>query len=92
MLIKGGDLDNRIKTLFDALRLPKSLEEVNGEVQDEPIFCLFEDDRLISEFRIVADHLLLLPKETEANPNDVFLVIDVTLHAFAGSRYQYPFA
>lgn len=92
MLVKGGDLDNRIKTLFDALRLPKSLDEMNGEIQDEPIYCLFEDDRLISEFRIVADHLLLLPRETEANPNDVFLVVDVKLEVRAGSRWQYAFA
>jgi hypothetical protein len=92
MIIEGGDLDNRIKTLFDALRLPSNLAEAGGEeakVMDEPVFCLMEDDRLISEVRIVTDHLLMLPHSQQLGANDVFLVISVTLNSPPGSQYKF---
>ena len=48
-IYQGGDMDNRLKTLFDALSVP-SHEQICAEhtPEDEPIFCLLEDDRLIS--------------------------------------------
>ena len=95
MIIKGGDLDNRMKTLFDALRLPSNLSEAGGEKGkegDEPIYCLLEDDRVISEVRIVTDHLLLLPHSKEFHANDVFLVIDVKLTIGPDSKYGWVFA
>jgi hypothetical protein len=51
----GGDIDNRLKVLFDALRKPKHPEEVAGFVAEEgenPFFCLLEDDVLINDVRI----------------------------------------
>ena len=59
---QGGDLDNRVKTLLDALRMPKVKDEIpnddapaDGEV---PFYCLLEDDNLISGITIVGDRLL----------------------------------
>jgi hypothetical protein len=52
---------------------------------------MLEDDRLVSEIRVVADQLLLLPRETETNANDVFLVIDVNLDARAHSKWGFIF-
>jgi hypothetical protein len=94
MIIKGGDLDNRMKTLFDALRVPINLAEAGGEKGnegDEPIYCLLEDDRLISEVRIVTDQLLMLPHSKEFHANDVFLVIDVKLTTPNQSKYGWVF-
>lgn len=92
MIIKGADLDNRLKTLFDGLRLPTDGTEMGNAVPDaEPIYCLLEDDRLISEIRVVADHLLLLPKEREVTPNDVFLVLDVVLESSSSGPWHYAF-
>lgn len=93
-LIQGGDLDNRLKTLFDALRMPSNLDECGGNPSAEepnPIYCLLEDDRLISDVRVVTDSLLLLPKEREINENDVFLVIDVQLEAPIRSMWGFAF-
>jgi len=75
----GGDLDNRLKVLFDALRKPKTREEVKGftpEGGEDPFFYLLEDDLLINDVRINTDRLLtpLLPGEGQ---NDVALVIHV---------------
>ena len=79
-LIESGDLDNRVKTVFDALRMPSTLSETAGvgPTEDEkPFYCLLEDDKLISEVRVTTDQLLLLPHERELKPNDAFLVITV---------------
>lgn len=79
-LVQSGDIDNRIKTIFDALRMPNSLSEV-GDAQpqegEDPFYCLLEDDKLISEVRVVTDNLLLLPHERTLTPNDSFLALHV---------------
>jgi hypothetical protein len=52
-----GDLDNRLKTLFDALRMPLQENQVPapqwGSGNDE-LFCLLEDDSLIRKFSVEA--------------------------------------
>ncbi len=81
-LIKSGDIDNRLKTLFDALRMPTGSHEIgskDGPNHDEdPFFVLMEDDRLISKLSLETD-MLLQPTGSEPNPNDCRLVITVTL-------------
>jgi hypothetical protein len=82
MLIRSGDIDARIKTIFDALRIPKNLDEAGGsgpQADETPFFCLLEDDKLISEIKVTTDTLLLLPREREIKPNDALLVIHVKL-------------
>lgn len=50
----AGDLDNRIKTLLDALRMPATAQEVQGYMPPTitEYCCLLEDDILISALRI----------------------------------------
>jgi hypothetical protein len=62
LISEGGDLDNRVKTLLDALRAP-SRSEVNtlGTITDgdeDPLFCVFQDDALITKVSIETDRLL----------------------------------
>jgi hypothetical protein len=78
MLFESGDLDNRVKTLVDALRMPKNLSECGGEGPGEgedPFYCLLEDDKLISEIRVTSGQLLLLPHQRELHANDAFVII-----------------
>src|SRR5712664_2672464 len=66
LIFESGDIDGQIKTLFDALRLPKDGNETGGAMPDQdenPFYCLLEDDRLITDVRVTADKLLLLPSE-----------------------------
>ena len=75
----GGDIDNRIKVLFDALRIPRDCNEVAGfspDADEDPLYCLLEDDTLINEVRVNTDRLLL-PMEDGESENDVMLVIHV---------------
>ena len=90
--MKGADLDNRLKVLFNALRLPSDCDEMPAhKLSEEPVYCLLEDDRLISEIRVTADHLLLLPKERTVTPNDVFLVLDVSLESPSIGPWHHAF-
>ncbi|MEA2984992.1 MAG: hypothetical protein QOD94_1246, partial [Alphaproteobacteria bacterium] len=60
-LIWAGDIDNRLKTLLDSLRLPEAGEEyVNRVASDDqqPFYCLLEDDKLITKVAVETDRLL----------------------------------
>lgn len=49
LLKHGGDLDNRIKILFDGLRMPDPKDQYVGEKPTaDPLFVVLEDDALIS--------------------------------------------
>jgi hypothetical protein len=75
----GGDIDNRMKVLLDALRMPDECSEVAGEPpgpDEDPFFCLLKDDKLITELRITTDRLLT-PVEVDERIHDVHLIIHV---------------
>ena len=81
----GGDLDNRIKVLFDALRVPADDNEVRDLKPDpgkelEYLVCLTEDDQLITGFRCTTDRLLE-PANSEVEKNNVRLIINVEVKA-----------
>ena len=63
ILIQCGDIDNRLKTLFDALSVPaheNQLPSSDSQKSDEiPLFCLLQDDRLITKVTVRTDRLLL---------------------------------
>jgi hypothetical protein len=88
-----GDIDGQVKTLFDALRIPKNFAETDGvgPQQDEtPFFCLLEDDKLITEVRVLADQLLLLPNQRDCKATDSFVIIGVKInHRYPGSVDHY---
>ena len=83
----GGDIDNRIKVLFDALRMPQTCDEVCGDTptaDENPFFCLLEDDKLISKVQVETNWLLTPPAPTE-HIHEVCLIIRVKT-IVAGSR------
>jgi len=58
-LVGDGDIDNRLKTLFDGLRMPHSESELiqTRSALPKPYFCLLEDDSLISGFQVKTEQL-----------------------------------
>jgi hypothetical protein len=94
-VISAGDIDNRIKTLFDALRKPNSLGELAGAspAPDEiPFFCLLEDDSLITHASIETD-TLLEPVNDQASDqaSDVRIVITVNVRPYGGPAASQDF-
>jgi hypothetical protein len=76
LVLQGGDVDNRIKTLFDALRIPSADEQKKNPPKEDPTYCLLESDTLISGFHVNTGRLLM-PDTNK--PNEVHLVIEVTV-------------
>lgn len=76
LILQGGDVDNRIKTLFDALRKPDPDISEKYPPAADPLYCLLESDTLISGFDVDTDRLLF-PKYEE--DNEVYLVIEVAI-------------
>lgn len=78
IITQSGDIDNRLKTLLDALRMPKSPEEIPQDtavgINENPFFCLLEDDNLITRISVTTDRLL----ESNIDPSEVVLTIHVT--------------
>ncbi len=61
LINKSGDIDNRLKTLFDALSVPVNPQQVPPSPATEPdnrVFCLLENDRLITRVEVSNDKLL----------------------------------
>lgn len=60
----AGDLDNKVKTLIDALRMPRHDNELTGtkpSPDENPFFCLMEDDVLMTSLSVETDVLLTFP-------------------------------
>jgi len=81
LITQSGDIDNRLKTLFDALRMPQNDDEIpEGDApgnDETPFFCLLEDDKLITKVAVTTDRFLLPPTGT----SEVFLLVHVTVRA-----------
>lgn len=81
LIAQGGDIDNRLKTLFDSLRMPQDVAELPGragpEEGENPFYCLLEDDSLITSVTVSTDRLL----EPTASQADVKLIIQVEIRS-----------
>jgi hypothetical protein len=86
---QGGDIDGRIKTLVDALAMPRHAEQVLAKNQEiEPIFCLLEDDSLVSGFEIESERLL---GDQNNSADYVRLTIEVDVRVRQATIYNQSF-
>jgi len=85
IITQSGDIDNRLKTLFDALKVPKESSAIpTGDTPAEgetPFFCLLEDDNLITKVSVETDRLLYHCESS----SEVVLLIHVTTKATRSS-------
>ena len=82
---QGGDIDNRLKTLFDALQVPRPEQAVNDPTSSDPMFCLLEDDGLITSLDISTHRLLSQPNDSD---HDVRLTIEVDVRVTNARIYN----
>jgi hypothetical protein len=84
IITQGGDIDNRIKTLLDALKVPSEPNALPSQAvptpDQVPFFCLLEDDNLVTRLAVKTDRLF----EPVQSPNEVVLLIHVTTKQLLG--------
>lgn len=92
LLTQGGDIDNRLKTLFDALRMPQHLNELPpGDMPadgESPFFCLLENDTLVTAVSVRTEQLL----EPNVGDPEVDLTISVRTRVTRPSMENFSFA
>jgi hypothetical protein len=85
---ESGDLDNRIKTLLDGLKIPNSKNALpkDASLKDDPdpLYCLLEDDSLITSLTVKSDRLL----EPDAPSDRVVLLIHVRTRPTIGTHFN----
>ena len=81
IVLNSGDIDNRIKTLFDALRMPQNESELPKDItpdeKENPFHVLLQDDGLITRISVKTDRLL----ESDIEELEVLLLINVKTKA-----------
>lgn len=82
----GGDIDNRLKTLLDALAMPSQPnalpQGVGPDEGETPFFCVLENDCLITKLSVHTERLL----EPTNLPSAVELTILVRSKKFVKER------
>ena len=84
VITKSGDIDNQLKTLFDALSIPQAGQIPKGDSPgegEEPFHYLSEDDNLITGVNITVDRLL----GPTCGPGEVLLLIRVDISSTRGT-------
>jgi hypothetical protein len=87
-IIRSADIDGRLKTLLDALRMPAVREEWGShkpEDGEDPFFCLMEDDKLVASVSVTTDTLLApiaTAKGAYDDTHDCRIVISVKLKEY----------
>lgn len=94
-VISAGDIDNRIKTLIDALRKPNNATELKGselpQDGEDPFYCLLEDDKQVSALTVESDTLLDPNILDAADNRRVRLVISVEIKPYFSTMLNLNF-
>lgn len=101
--LEVGDLDNRVKTLIDCLKRPKSPNEIaftdrTPSADETPFFCLMEDDSLVSRLTVESDqlfeapHARNTPEERDADDRYSHIVVTVEIRPYSGTLFSQIFA
>lgn len=77
LMQQGGDLDGRLKTLFDSLKMPNPRDAYRGMPPTaDPLYVVLEDDALISDFSVKSGRLL---GRGAKKKHEVRLTVDITV-------------
>jgi len=94
--IQAGDIDNRVKTIIDALRKPDNANELRGNesprCDEDPFFCLLQDDKLVSHFAVETDTLLDEPQLDDADKRRARVVITVEIRPYLPTHFNLAFS
>jgi hypothetical protein len=81
IIYSGGDLDGRLKTLFDAFAMPPQQQDLPEGItgNDAPCLCLLESDELITGLSIESEEWRAAPSSHHAEADITVTIQAVTL-------------
>ncbi len=92
LIMQGGDIDGRIKTRFDALTMPQFDDGVarygDAGTLPDPLYCLMENDTLVTGCNIETGRLLTKP---DGHAAEAHLVINVDVRVVRAKPYNMSF-
>jgi hypothetical protein len=95
-VIKAGDLDNRVKTIIDALRRPRNANDLVGHENpgpgEDPFYCLLEDDSQVTHLEVETDTLLDPITTDNADQRRAHLIITVEIRPMKVTMFNLSFA
>ena len=94
-VVSAGDIDNRVKTIIDALTKPLGSAQLGGipPSQDEdPFFVLLENDKLVTSLAVETDALLSPPREAQHQACYARVIITVELRPYDVTMFNLGFA
>lgn len=89
-----GDIDNRFKTLFDALQMPIQGQDIGNQspgADEDPFYILLQEDDLIADVSLTTDRLLDFPIDHQYSRDYSVLVIHVKLLPTQRSSWSHVF-
>ena len=93
-IFNARDLDNRLKVLFDALKVPADAIELGPnntplpDGSDNPMFTLVQKDELISRVSVDTGDLLGAPPEAGHDDSYARVVLDVKIGIWAPDMFN----
>lgn len=96
-VLSAGDIDNRVKTVIDCLRRPINQMDLVGDdatpkPDEDPFFCLLEDDKQVSRLIVETDRLLDPEASDDVDHSKAKLVITVELRPYYTTMFNLSFA
>ena len=82
-----ADIDNRMKTLLDALKRPQNAHEIAEHMNKKDIcYTLLDDDHLVTKMTINTSHLLYKSPTLKKNHDyELLIIITVNIKASKGT-------
>ena len=93
-ILQSRDIDNRLKVLFDALRMPSAGSEIaqcTFADDEKPMFVLLQDDNLISSVSVETDELLDPPQSAGEDDGFVRLLLTVDIRPYNLNMFNMVF-
>ena len=78
----AGDIDNRYKTLLDALTIPSKQQlpdKATPRKYQEPFYCLFQDDCLVTHLSVEMDQWLAPQKDGGPKSREGLAIVNVSI-------------
>jgi hypothetical protein len=95
-IISCGDIDNRIKTIIDCLKIPKERNEMpTGDAprdDENPFYVLLENDNQVTGLAVETDMLLDPITTDDSDERRVKLVISVEVRPYDVTMFNLSFA